>query len=168
VKALGANGAVLAASPVLFNAPAFAELDLTIPSAALEPPSLYERIAAAIRPLLGTVKVEELEEDSVHQDVTFLSGETELSKYALARFILAQRMLQPELPAEFWFVLLGGSFYQFNDEKSLKEQLDDVLQRLPSLDRTAVKTALTRGFNNKEIPESFRQTSERWIEFQST
>jgi hypothetical protein len=61
IKALAADGSVLAVSPVLFNAPPSAELNLTIPSEALEPPSLFEKIAHALEHSLSGLKVEELE-----------------------------------------------------------------------------------------------------------
>ena len=178
VKAFAADGTLLAASPLLFNAPLIAEVDLTIPAAVVQRPTLFERIGAALAPLLEGLKVEELEEDKEHQDLTFLSGETGFDKPTLARFVLAHRLAQQSIRAdfltgrlaqqgiraEFWFVLLGGSFYQFTEDQSLKEQLAAVLDALPSLDAGAVRKALNRGFNQKEISETFRNNVAGWIE----
>ena len=58
---------------------------------------------------------------------------------------------------EFWFALLGGSFYQFTENQSLKEQVAAILDALPSLDAAAVRKSLIRSFNQKEIPEAFRE-----------
>ena len=63
VKAFAADGSLLAASPVLFNAPPSAEVDVTIPAEVLQPPTLFEKIGQALAPLLEDLKVEELEED---------------------------------------------------------------------------------------------------------
>jgi len=53
VRALAADGSAMVASPVMFNAPAEAEIDLTIPADAQKPMSLFERIARDLAPVLG-------------------------------------------------------------------------------------------------------------------
>jgi hypothetical protein len=164
VKASTVEGALLVASPVVFNAPLIAEVDLTIPAEALQAPTLFERIKQALQPLLERVKVEELEEDKEHQDLTFLAGETGFARPVLARFVLAHRLVQQNLPAEFWFVLLGGSLYPFIEGQPLKEQLALVFDGLPKLNAAAVSKAFSRGFNQKEIAESFHQNLEAWLE----
>src|SRR5690606_28623526 len=119
VKAIDADGSVLVASPILFNAPATATIDLAIPLDRKVPPSLFERIDAAVRPLLGNVAIGELEEDREHQDLTFLSGETGHDKRDLARFALAHRLARHGIEPEFWFVLLGGSLFDYAESASL-------------------------------------------------
>ena len=94
VKVFAADGSLLAASPVLFNAPPSAEVDITIPAEVRQPPSLFEKIGQALEPLLGRLKVEELEEDKRHQDLSFLSGETGFDKSVLARFVMAHKLAQ--------------------------------------------------------------------------
>jgi Tc toxin complex TcA C-terminal TcB-binding domain/Neuraminidase-like domain/Salmonella virulence plasmid 28.1kDa A protein len=164
VKAIAADGSLLIASPVLFNAPPVAEVNITVPAGMVQPRTLFENIAWAIKPLLDGAKVEELEENQEHQDVSFLTGETGINQTTLARFALAHRLVQQGIQAEFWFVLLGGSFYQFAENKSLADQLAVVWDRLPSLDANALQKAFVRGFNQKEISESFREHVDSWIE----
>ena len=164
VRVLAADGSALVASPVMFNAPAETEIDLTIPADAQKPMSLFERIARDLAPVLGELKVVELEEDKEHQDLTFLAGETGFGRPDLARFVLAHRLARKELPAEFWFVLLGSSFYQFAENRSLAEQLPGVVNALPGLDATAVRRALVRGFNQAEISDGFRQNTASFVE----
>ncbi len=164
VKAFAADGSPLAASPVLFNAPPSANVDLTVPAEALQPPTLFERIGRALAPLLEGLRVEELEEDKEHQDLSFLSGETGFEKQTLARFVLAHKLAEHSLQPEFWFVLLGGSFFQFAENQSLKEQLAAILDSLSSLDASSVRKSLTRAFNQKEIPEAFRENVAGWVE----
>lgn len=164
IKAIAADGSLLATSRILFNAPPVAEVDLVIPSEVLLPPTLFEKIGQAVKPLLEGLEVEELEEDRQHSDLRFLSGETGLQKELLARFVMAHKLARQGISPEFWFVLLGGSFYQFTEDQSLEEQLARVLDALPSLDATAVNKAFARGFGQKEIPVAFRSIVPRWIE----
>jgi hypothetical protein len=86
VMALDANGSILVASPVLFNAPPDAHVDLMIPLERREPPTLFERIESNVTVLRGRVAVEELEEDQAHQDLTFLAGETGFPVLARVEF----------------------------------------------------------------------------------
>lgn len=164
IKVFASDDTMLAVSPVLFNAPSEAEVDITIPAEAQQPPTLFEKINQAIAPLLEDLKVDDLEENQDQQDISFLSGETGFKKEDLARFVLAFKLAKVGIRPEFWFVLLGGSFYQFREDKSLGEQLSAILDALPSLDAAAVNKALTRGFNEREIPDTFRASTDKWIE----
>src|SRR5256884_4451106 len=163
VKVYAADGSVVATSPTLFNAPAVAEIDLTIPVEDLKPPTLFERIARELPPLIGEVKVEDLDENKEHQDISFLSGETGFEKKDLARFVLAARLAPEAVQPEFWFVLLGGSFYEFAEGRNLKEQLTGVQDVLLSFDASSVRTTLARGFDRKEISARFRDSVNEWV-----
>jgi hypothetical protein len=163
VKAFGEDESLLAVSSVMFNAPTSAIVDVMIPAQVRQPPSLFEKIAQALKPLLDGLTVQELEEDAEHEDMSFLSGETAFDKTVLARFALAHRLAQQGLPVEFWFVLLGGSFFQYAEEESLTDQLSTLLSLLSSLDATAVHKLLISGFNQKEISEAFREKVDEWI-----
>ena len=164
VKALDADGSVLVSSAILFSAPDKAELDLTIPLERKVPPTLFERIASTVEPLLGELKVEELEEDQTHQDLTFLAGETDFDKRDLARFVLAYRLARRGLDKEFWFALLGGAFFEYAETDSLTANLATSTNALPTLDAGAVRKALTRSFNRRESPAHLRDRTEAWIE----
>ncbi len=164
VKAFNQDGMLLVTAGVLFNAPSLAELDLVIPAGAGQLPTLFERIAALLPPLLEDLKVEALEEDGQHQDLSFLSGETGLEKQDLARFVLAQRLAKPALQPEFWFVLLGGSIFRYAENQSLALQLVAILEMLPALDAAAVSKQFSRAFNQQEIPEVLRKNVPGWIE----
>src|SRR5262249_5395818 len=113
VKVLRQDGSFLAASSVLFDAPASAQLDVTIPAEAVAPLSLFEKINQALAPLMSGLKVEDLEEGTERQDLSFLSGQTGFEIVTLARFALAHKLADRELPPEFWFALLGGSLIEF-------------------------------------------------------
>jgi hypothetical protein len=160
--------APLAVSPVRFNAPAVAEIDLTIAAETLAPPALFEKIEQAVEPLREGLQVQQLEEDAQHQDVSFLSGETGFAKNDIARFVvahkLAQLSTQPSIPPEFWFALLGGSFFQSTEAQSLQDALTTTLQSLSSLDAAAVRKALARSLNQHEIPNVSGDTVDDWVE----
>jgi hypothetical protein len=163
IKALADDGSLLAASPVLFNTPAKAVVDLTIPAQARVPPTLFEKIAAALPPLLDGVKIEELEEDDKHQDLSFLAGETGFAKRDLARFVLARLLTPLGIQAEFWFALLGGSLFEYAENQSLKAQLLTLTNALPALDAATVRKALARGFDQKDIPQTLSGRVDEWI-----
>jgi peptidoglycan hydrolase-like protein with peptidoglycan-binding domain len=164
VKALKTDDSLLAASPIWFNAPAIAEVNLTIPANVQRPPSLFEKVSRALAPLLGDLTIAELEETPEHQDLTFLMGETGFDKDILARFVIAHKLAQQAIQPEFWFVLLGGSVYEYTAKQSLEDQLAIVLDMLPSLDKASVRKALMRGFNQQEIAEALQQNVDSWIE----
>ncbi len=137
---------------------------LTIPAEALPAPSRFDAIARALEPLLDGATIPELEEDAAHQHVSFLAGETGLDKTLLARFILAHRLRTKALPAEFWFVLLGGAFFEWTDGNTVAEQLAAVSRSLASVDASAVRKALARGFTQYEISTSFEKGVPGWAE----
>lgn len=164
VKVLDDDGSVLATAPTLFNAPPDATIDLTIPLERREPPTLFERISSALEPLLGRVRLEELEEDKKHQDLTFLQGETGFEKRVLARFVLAHDLALRGIQKEFWFALLGGAFFDYADDASLKENLARLSRALPTLDARAVRKALAGSFNRREIAARLQERTDEWVE----
>jgi Tc toxin complex TcA C-terminal TcB-binding domain/Neuraminidase-like domain/Salmonella virulence plasmid 28.1kDa A protein len=164
VQVLDASGASLAAAPALFNAPTSAEVNITVPAESLFPGDLFERIASALTPILQGFKVADIEEDDAHQDLSFLVGETGLEMALLARFVLAHRIDAADLRPEFWFVLLGGSFFEYAEKRSLSVQLAAVLQDMSSLDAMAVRKSLARGFAGHEITEKFKEAEAQWVE----
>jgi receptor-binding and translocation channel-forming TcA subunit of Tc toxin/ABC toxin-like protein/neuraminidase-like protein len=163
VKAFSAEGQTIASSPVMFNAPALAVIDLVI-SDRVALPSLFQRIEKALAPLRGDLTVAELDEDKEHQDITFLAGETGFDKEVLARFILAHRQAQKNLPAEFWFAVLDRQVFIYAASQSLTEQLPEVQKNLLNLTATALRNSVTASIDRNDISASFREQSEKWIE----
>lgn len=164
VKAYTREGALLATSEIQFNAPATAEINLTIPADAARAPALFDRITQMITPLLEGIHIRDLEQDQSHQDVSFLSGETGFDQTTLARFVLAHRQADAHLPAEFWFVVFGGAFYQFRPELSLSAQRSDLVERLPTLDAPALRKAFRRSVNRHDIAAALQKQVKGWIE----
>ena len=163
VKVFGKDGVVLAASPVLFNAPPAAEINVTIPAEAVEPPSLFDRIRAAVEPHLGRLKTADLEENNEHQDITFLAGETGFEFGILVRFVLAHKLALHGMSPVFWFALLGGDLLQRTNDPTLGGQLQMVLDALPTFDATTVRKKLLTSISAKEIPSAAREKIDEWI-----
>jgi Tc toxin complex TcA C-terminal TcB-binding domain/Neuraminidase-like domain/Salmonella virulence plasmid 28.1kDa A protein len=164
VKVSNAAGSILVKSPIWFNAPAIAEVNLTVPADVHQPPSLFEKIAATLAPILGDLRIADLEENPEHQDLTFLVGETGFEKNLLARFVIAYKLSHQAIRSEFWFAILGGSFYQYIENQSLDRQFNTVLDSLSSLDVTAVTKVLSRSFNQTEIPSVLQENVDNWVE----
>ena len=68
VRVFDSEGQELAASEIYFNAPQVAEIDLVVTPREAPEPSEYERLVAALRPILEDVQLAELTE----ADVDFL------------------------------------------------------------------------------------------------
>ena len=165
VRAFDSNGALLAASPILFNAPAQAEIDLTITTAELAPPSLFARIQAALEPLRGDIAVEELDETDEHDDLSFLAGETGSEKRAVARFALAHRLAQAQdPPPEFWFALLGDTSIPVGEGPSLADDAAQVWSRLGGLDSLSLRRSLESAIAVGDIDEARTKLLPKWID----
>src|SRR3989442_5416386 len=72
VRARDAAGASLAASPIIFNAPPVAIVDLVVGDGLGTGLSEFEQLLAEITPLLDGLSLAQLIEDAQHQDISFL------------------------------------------------------------------------------------------------
>lgn len=161
IKAFAADGNVLATSEILFNAPPRTAIDLVIPRG--QGPALFERIAATLEPLLGDLKVQDLEENQKIQDLTFLAAETGFEYRLLWRFVTAHHLLDRALPDQFWFALLASSTFDGIAEGSIAEGLRRIPQALPGLDETAVRKALQTAFAQHEIDPKLEAKVPSWV-----
>jgi Tc toxin complex TcA C-terminal TcB-binding domain/ABC toxin N-terminal region/Neuraminidase-like domain/Carboxypeptidase regulatory-like domain/Putative peptidoglycan binding domain/Salmonella virulence plasmid 28.1kDa A protein len=164
VRAFAPDGRELAVSPVLFNAPATADVDLTVAAGVWDLPSLFETLGLAVSPLMGDVALEELDEDAEHRDLSFLAGETGFAWELLARFVVSYRMPGEGLEPEFWFAVLGGGALRISEARGLSDQLPSLAQMAAGLDIGAVQKSLTGAFNLKEIAERLRERVPAWME----
>ena len=164
VEVLAADDAPLSAAPILFNAPLSATVDVIVPAGKWQPPTLFEKIGRALAPILDGLKIEAVEENRQHQDLTFLAGRTRFAKGLLARFVIAHKLAAQGIRTEFWFALLGGSKFEFAENHSLAEQTTALLDSLPSFDDSAVRKSCARALERKDIPEGFRKDVPGWTE----
>ncbi|MEY9325819.1 hypothetical protein AB7M37_004885 [Sinorhizobium fredii] len=177
------DGAILSASQTVFNAGPASVIDVVVPR---PPRSLIERIETAVTPLLGRLAPEALEQDADHQDLEFLAGETGFAMADLARYVLAHRLARwatiatseerpsvgsrpsrarskKALEKEFWFALLGGSAFNYDEGQMLTQNEQASRHVLPRLDAPAVRKALMRAFGLDEIPARLEEQSDRSV-----
>ena len=93
------------ASPVLFNAPTDAVVDMVVRRVGL---TEFELLSEELRPLMDGVGFDEITESEEHQDVTFLSGETGRDTAQIVDFAISHRhSVKTGLPAEVSMVSSG-------------------------------------------------------------
>lgn len=155
--------AALVRSAIHFNAPESLEVDLVIPAERRLPPSLYERIGEAVAPLLGDVKLTDLEQDEEHQDIAFLAGETGFDERDLRRYVLAERMRKLDIDPEFWFVVLARLLPDGGSAISLQDALIAARRAIPDLDEGGARAALAHGFARGDIAPAWRKREDAWI-----
>lgn len=164
VRVFAADARELAASPVWYNAPASADVDLTLPAATWDLPTLFESVGHALAPILDGLEIVDLDQRRERQDLTFLAGETGLGQDVLVRFVLAHRLAARGIQAEFWFSVLGDPAFPLTPEPSLADAMARVLDRLQSLDAERARKSLARSFQLQEISEAFREMVPDWLE----
>src|SRR4030095_8580847 len=77
---------------ILFNASDYERIDVTIPTPVELDGNEFDRIVAEISPLIGDVKIADLEDKGKNRDVSFLSRETEIYPEKLEHVIVAHRL----------------------------------------------------------------------------
>lgn len=77
------SGKTLLSSPITFNAPRQATIDLPLGGPAHAQPSEFASVTSAVTPLLGGLSALDLEQNNEHQDLSFLAGETGIAQVRL-------------------------------------------------------------------------------------
>jgi hypothetical protein len=98
VRALDADGTVVASSPTMFNAPAEATINLALSGALAGHPSEYERLVAVLAPLLQDVDPPEVT-SLKSTDLGFLVGETGQDRAHLSDLLTAVGFYQDAVTA---------------------------------------------------------------------
>jgi Putative peptidoglycan binding domain len=105
VRVANAAGLPVGESPIHYNGPPVARIDVVIGDGALRP-SEYETLLAEITPLLQGLAVASLVEDEAHQDVTFLAGETGIDPFRIALLVASHKLSErTEIQAEVFYGL---------------------------------------------------------------
>jgi hypothetical protein len=134
---LDREGKLVHQTEVHHNVPKDAEIDIQVPTV-FPGFSEFERMARTLQSLLEKgLTFADLEQDDEHDDISFLSGKMGIEKSRIARFVMAHKLAELGIQSEFWFALLGGSFFQYTENQSLKKQLVEILDSLSSLDAAA-------------------------------
>ena len=148
VRVLALDGkTLLAQSDTLFNAPAQAEMNLTVSSEQLHVDSEWERYQRELAPLIENLQPQDLTDE----DLQFLHGETRIPLLHLQWLRYAYRWSvehrQHRLPTE--------AFYAFL-RQGLSPDWPQLLQRGPARWRAALKQAVAA----KQVPASVSASSD--------
>ncbi|HET8844405.1 MAG TPA: peptidoglycan-binding protein, partial [Ktedonobacteraceae bacterium] len=93
-------------SGLTFNAPQHAIINLASGGMQREQPSEFSSLASTLQPLLGNLGPTDLQEDTEHQDLTFLSGATNVPKAQIALWSIAAHVAHnTKLPSELFYAL---------------------------------------------------------------
>jgi hypothetical protein len=96
----------IATSPVTWNAPKVATIDVVVGGSAVLGPPEFDKLRDKILPLLHGLAAKDLVEDDKHQDITFLLNETKEDKQRIQFFIWAyQAQAQTKLDPDIFYGL---------------------------------------------------------------
>src|SRR3569832_2087994 len=136
VRVFNPDERIVAASPIIFNAKPIEIVDLVMGGGEYRGPSEYAQLMAELTPLLGEIPLADLKEDEQFQDVTFLTGETEIKPQLIAFLILAARHSRTtNVPPEAFY----GLFRQ-----NLPTNLPALLLVSSQVQRSALETAIQK------------------------
>jgi hypothetical protein len=170
VRALDANGEIVAASPTMFNAGGTAEIDLTLSGAVAGQPSEYERLVALLAPLLEGADPPDVTALKA-SDLDFLVGETGADRAELTDLLTAVGLYQDAAAA---FAnsppkskrgtaaaitsadLLVPAFYGL-----LREGLSPDWTTLLQSGQAAIQSALSSAVGDGIIPRGLARSSKR-------
>src|ERR1044072_9347726 len=154
----------VAVSETLFNAPANAVIDVTVPAENYRPLSEYERLARLLQPLHEGLSPADLEEDKEHRDISFFKGETRWDQDKLTRYVLAHRFSrQSPVPPPFWYAVLKSSVFLEVSGESVAEKSGNIVKLLPSISESSVRESLKEAFAENVIEQEFTKDSEEWL-----
>ncbi|TET67941.1 MAG: hypothetical protein E3J56_12115 [Candidatus Aminicenantes bacterium] len=169
IRVFDAKNDLLVESDVLFNAPDKAKIDLMIPTNKYKLPSEYARISEEITPLLDGMPIKDLEEDDKHQDVGFISGETNLLREHIEYYILAHKLEEKsKIQPEFWYgmlrkIAISLMISNTNFKKSLAGKMKHILTKASELKKDEIKRALEKAISENIIDESCKKKINEWL-----
>ena len=104
VKVLDVTGTELHKTPIQYNVPNEAEVNIVLQGTEYKGPSAWEVLTDTLTPLLEDVPPLELREDDQYQDISFLAGESGRSQLVIGTWIfchrLADKTAREETPLE--------------------------------------------------------------------
>src|SRR6266487_52383 len=165
VELLNGGGPAIFTSPITFNAPRQAIIDLALGGPQREQPSEHSTLISTMRPLLGDLSPIDLKEDTQFRDLTFLSGETGIDKARVALWSVAAHVanntkLPPELfyalfrrnvPADAETIALASSTQGTDLVANAQHLQEAILSTTPSVLQKAIDSAIA----DNVIPASY-------------
>lgn len=163
------GGETLLETNVLFNAPAVAEIDITLNGPASE--SEFARIKSEMDRLIDDkdLSFAKLEEDDQFKDVTFINGETGIEKEKIAHFIIAHKLAgRSKLDPEFWYAALQEHVFAgaltAAGGNALEQITDAVVAAVPFTNAAGIEIALQRALTENLIDAKLSRSVPRWLE----
>lgn len=136
MKVLSPEGKELYRTPIQYNVPGDLELNIVLQGVAYQGPSEWEALTATLLPMLEDVSPQELREDEKYQDISFLAGETGISRLTIGTWIacfrLAAKTAHEKMP------LPPEVFFGFMHQGQPSIFYDSLLQDIQHPDRVAL------------------------------
>jgi hypothetical protein len=165
VEVQDTTGKVLLSSPITFNAPRQAKIDLALGGPDHSNPSEFSATASTVTPLLGKLTPAELEESAEHRDLSFIAGQTGIMMTRLGYWAAATRLAtSTALPAQLFYGLfrsgvpadahvtvLASSTQGVDLQANAERLLEGVLASSPG----TLEAALTSAVAANIIPPSY-------------
>jgi peptidoglycan hydrolase-like protein with peptidoglycan-binding domain len=168
------RGEALCTSPITFNAPTPARIDVALGGTRHDRPSELSSLVKTVSPLLGKLDATELVENDQHQDLSFLTGETGIPKVRLAFWTLAARIAhKTELPLELFYALLRGGIPADGQTMALASAAngvdldgngDRLLVAIESASGTARSGAVEIAIQSNIVRASYKDRAQRDLE----
>ncbi|HEY7419207.1 MAG TPA: peptidoglycan-binding protein, partial [Ktedonobacteraceae bacterium] len=110
VELFDAQGKVVLASPITFNAPGHTTINLALGGTQHAQPSEFTMLTSTLTPLLGQLSATDLREDAEYQDLTFLAGATSIARSQIALWSIAAHVASnTQLPPELFYALFTSN-----------------------------------------------------------
>ncbi len=177
VKVFSARGELLYepdASEILYNAPVEAVVDIILRAGDTQVESEIERLVRDITPLLQDVRLENLQEDKEHQDITFLNKETGWPAEALEMVVVAFRIgrLSKVDPAFFYALLRRQSLFKVSLASAVQAHFSVTLASDPRgllyeavlLDQAVIRREVKAAIAAALVPASLADQLDRILE----
>lgn len=166
VRVYTRDGATLLYEPtindILFNAPAVAEINITVRTALPTKENEFDSIVRAITPLIEKVAIGELQENQQLPDITFLKNETGIEEQKLDYCVVAHRLGNESKmdPAFFYGLLRENTLLKFDITQALQVRfrIDINTDTVPLLydvvltDEKTIRRDITKAVQEMLIP----------------
>lgn len=147
-----------------FNASTECQIDITLAEGDTNVEYEYSRLDRVIKPVVGDLAINELQENDQIQDITFLSGKLGEEVTKLRYYSLARRLSSAfEIPPEFFYAifaensLLGirvtDKTYTYRFNISLDGDILALFYDVVLLPPNEIASAIDRAFSNELIPQ---------------
>ena len=149
---------------VRFNASADCNIDITLAEGDTYVENEYSRLDRRVKPVVGNLPTNELQENHQNQDMTFLSGQLQEDVIKLRYYSLARRLSSAfDIPPEFFYALFAENSllgmritdkaFTYRFDISLDSDIATLFYDVVILPPDEIVSAIDNAFSDKLIPE---------------